>query len=207
MSMSIPDTIFPTNNQYDIPALTTSVQAGVVDMPFVCWGTISRRAKMTGTYHFYTDDYRFNALLKRPEQLLKTGCITAVEINVSLFEQMPMVIALYRTYRKRWASRYWQSQGIRVIADLNVAPRYREINALGIPPGWTSFATRGYNNRVADTEAEYTQACTIAGHSNILFIVYGGGADVRALCQQHAGENWLYIPEQRDLVNQEAANG
>lgn len=184
MSM-IPDTLFPTDNKYHIPVLLPDLEAELVDFPFSAWGSISRTSTMKGTWHFYVDDYRFSALWGKADMVPETNCVSAVEVNYTISDQMPFPVALYRIYQKRWLARYWQSKGIRIIVDLNVARPYKLLNMLGVPQGWKTFATRGYNERLDDLEMELEIAQEIAGTDNITFLVYGGGQAVREFCQSN----------------------
>jgi len=153
---------------------------------------------MRGTWHFYIDDYRFENLWKRPNKVVNSGCVAAIEPNFSIYQQTPAAMSIWQVYRKRWIARYWQSKGIKIFADMNVNHSYMNINTMGIPDGWTAFATRGYNDRWKDTIREYYIAGEIAGDNvnKIIFIVYGGGKIVRQLC----GDNgYIWIPEQESL--------
>lgn len=194
------DCIFPTDNAYGIPVLAIERQALTLDVPCLGWGSIARTAKMPGTWHFYTDDYRFRAIINKPEQVINTGCVTCVEPNFTLSEVLPLAVALYLTYQKRWISRLWQSSGIRIIADLNVSPKYRSLNFIGIPRGWTAYATHGYSDRVEDTLEDYRTAQQHAGTNNILFLVYGGG---KAVEQAALVNRWIWIPERAETIKKE----
>lgn len=152
---------------------------------------------MDGTWHFYTDDYRFTALLNDPSPVVETGCVTAVEPNFSIHQQTPVAVGLFRIYQKRWIARYWQSKGIRIFVDLNVAPKFLDLNLLGVPEGWRAYATRGYNAKVGHTIEEHEAACQRAGTESVLFVVYGGGEDVQQLC---ADRGFIWIPEHYDRV-------
>lgn len=194
----IPDARFPTNNQYDIPLLDLRLYADYCEMPFIAWGSQKRSDKMTGTWHFYVDDYRFENLWRRPDKVVMSGCVAAIEPNFSVYQQTPAALSIWQVYRKRWIARYWQSSGIKIFADLNVNHAYMDINLMGIPDGWTAFATRGYNDRWKDTIREHRIAGEIAGDNvnNLLFVVYGGGKTVRQLC----GDNgYVWIPEQESV--------
>jgi len=147
---------------------------------------------MSGTWHFYVDDYRFTNLIKRPDKIVNTQCNSAIEPNFSIFNQMPIPVGLFRIYQKRWIARYWQQHGIRVIVDLNVAPKFRAYNLLGVPIGWGAYATRGYTDRLDQLEAEYNLAKTHASGNPLLFIVYGGGKLVKQYCAERA---WLWFDE------------
>ena len=181
----IPDTIFPTDNKYDIPVLLPDMEALLIDQPFLAWGSIKRTSTNTGTWHFYVDDYRFSALWDKADMIPATQCVSAVEVNYTITEDMPFPVALYRIYQKRWLSRYWQSKGIRIVADLNVARPFREMNMLGIPDGWKTYATHGYNDRIDDLQNELDLAVKKAGTNNITFLVYGGGIKVKEFCERN----------------------
>jgi len=183
MANMVPDTIFPTDNKYDIPVLLPEMQAGYADFPFLAWGSVKRTSTNFGTWHFYVDDYRFSAIWDKADMIPATQCISVVEVNYTITDQMPFPVALWKTYQKRWLARYWQSRGVKIIVDLNVARSYRLMNMLGVPRGWKSFATHGYDSRIDDLEAEIDIAVEIAGTENLTFLVYGGGNKVREFCK------------------------
>jgi len=192
----VPDAIWPTDNGWGIPLLDVSLQANALAAPFGLWGAIKRKRRMSGTWFFYTEDYRFEALWKDPSDVVNTRCAAIVEPNFSCYAEMPMAYGLYQIYRKRWLARYWQTFGIKVFADLNVNPKFYDLNMLGIPQGWRAWATRGYENRWESTVAEYEMACERAGDDNILFVVYGGSQKVvQARCQERS---WLWVQEEMD---------
>ncbi len=194
---SVPDALFPTNNDLDIPVLSLDYQADCVALPVRCWGQYKRTAANDGTWHFYTDDYRFQNLWVNPLPIVNTGCRAVVEPNFSINEQMPRAVALWRIYQKRWLSRYWQSHGIRVFADLNVAIEQAELNLLGIPQGYNAFATRGYVKWIEDIERQFETAQRIAGIIEPLFLVYGGGMRIKEMCHE---KHWVWIPEEASAV-------
>ncbi len=182
----------------DLPLLDPDHQAPAVITPVVPWGSMRRSARMEGTWHFYTDDYRFSGLWKAPGKLLQTGCIAAVEPNFSTYNDMPAAEAIYRTYQKRWIARYWQVYGgIKILVDLNVSIRFAKLNLLGVPPTWRAFATRGYSDRILDLEAEHELACEHAGTREIVFMVVGGGRLVHERCE---AQRWIHIQEYREGV-------
>lgn len=188
----VPDALWPSDNEWGIPTLDLHWQADAVDLPVVTWGSMARTSKMRGTWLFYTEDERFEALWHDPSGVVNSGCVNAVEPNFSVYDQMPRAIALYNTYRKRWMARYWQSKGVRVFVDLNVAEHGADINLMGVPQGWRAYATRGYADRMDATEREFERACERAGSDDVLFLVYGGGKAVMELCQRRA---WVHIDE------------
>jgi hypothetical protein len=191
----VPDALWPSDNQFGIPSLLLSMQADAVDVPVSVWGSVSRTTRTKGTWAFYTDDYRYEALWKDPSTLLKTGCVNAIEPNFSIYNQTPPAVAMYQIYRKRWLARYWQSKGIRVFVDLNVNRAFAEDNLIGVPAGWSAFATRGYGERLNDLRYEIGIAKGVAGNNPLLFVVYGGGKVVKSFCMDNG---LVHIDEQEN---------
>jgi hypothetical protein len=189
----VPDALWPTDNQYGIPLLDINYQADALDLPVSIWGATKRAARMRGTWLFYTEDYRYEALWTDPTSVINSVCVNAAEPNYSCYSQMPFAVGLWAIYRKRWLARYWQSRGIRILVDLNVHERFADVNLMGVPQGWKAYATRGYSERLDSTDAEYARARERAGTSSILFVVYGGGKAVEAHCQQRG---WIWINEE-----------
>lgn len=197
----VPDAVFASDNDLGIPLLDANLQAQAVVAPVQPWGmgAGARSRKNPGTWHFYTDDYRFDALWRDPSPVVNSGCVSVVEPNFSAYLEMPRAVALWAIYRKRWLARWWQSKGIRVFVDLNVAEPHYSDNLLGVPKGWRSWATRGYVERLDNTVMEYDLACEHAGTSDVLFFVYGGGRAVKDLCNRRG---WVHVIEQRDAAKE-----
>lgn len=189
LPVGVPDTLWPSDNEWGIPTLDINRQADAFDVPIETWGAKGRK-KAAGTYHFYTEDYRYRAIWENPAQLVDAGCINAVEPNFSVYDQVPRVVALWETYRKRWLARYWQSRGIRIFVDLNVARPHDAINLMGVPKGWKAYATRGYSDRIEALEAELAIARKHADSDGVLFLVYGGGKAVKEWSQAN-GAVWV----------------
>lgn len=146
---------------------------------------------------FYAKDYKFTAVWKHPESVLTAQPSVIIEPNFSTSQDMPAAVALYGIFRKRWLARYWQMRGVQIVVDLCVAERFTELNLLGVPVGWSSFATRvmrGHHNAV---EQHYAAACRRAKGTPKLFVVCGGGQTWQTTCQQRG---WLWIPEQMSEV-------
>lgn len=197
----IPDAVFASDNQYEIPTLDLNMQAEYVEAPVKMWGQNTRRHKFTGTYGFYVKDYKFTALWKHPDSLLKTGCSVAIEPNFSTSNDMPRIIALYGIFQKRWIARFWQMYGVRIIVDLNISQKFLERDALlGVPAGWGSFATRAQRGTNELLSKIYEIAYQKARGKPRLFLVYGGGQKVQTLCQE---QGWLWIPEQMSFIGKE----
>ena len=98
----IPDSLFPTDNDFEVPSLRLDMAASTCEIPFVCFGEQKRTFKMngTGTLHFYTDDYRFNAVYEHPEKILQHNPAQIVEPNFSLFNETPIAFGLQAIYKK-----------------------------------------------------------------------------------------------------------
>lgn len=187
------DYVFETDNKFEIPLLKRELQVGAIALPFEKWGYIGRGKYMPGTYHFYTDDYKFDAVWKKPDKLLESQCSGTVEVNFSTNDQMPLSEGLYRIYKKRWLSRYWQLHNIPICVDLFVSDKFVQLNLLGVPKCWKAYCTRAIShNGIGFIERDYSIACNHAETDNILFVVYGGGRLIKEHCQQ---KGYLHILE------------
>lgn len=192
----VPDAVFATDNEYGIPTLNLALQATMLEAPVLLWGALARRTQTTGTYAFYVDDWRFNALWTDPSPVVNSGCHAVIEPNITISPIMPKAVALYRMYQKRWVTRFWQEFGIKTLVDLNVPePWLSEIALLGVPKGWRSYATHGNANDCPSTLAEYETARKHADGADVLFVVYGGGKAAKAQCLERG---WVYVPEHMD---------
>jgi len=198
----IPDAVFPSNNKEEIPTLNLALQAEYIESPLKIWGNQARKQKHAGTWAFYCYDYKFTALWKHPEIILQTGASVYIEPNFSTSEDMPRAVALYGIFRKRWLCRYWQTQGIRIIVDLCVAEKFLDDNMLGIPDGWSCFATRVMRGHHELISMSYEKACEKAGGAPNLFLVYGGGKEIKEYCRSRG---WLHIEEQMQKVKKDMA--
>lgn len=198
MKHDVPDILFYTDNELDIPVLDLNLQAEYPVMPMLKWGFTRRGAIMPGTYHFYVEDYKFQALWNDPQTLVLAKPYAVVEPNFSTNEQMPAAVAHSLIYKKRWLARYWQTQGIRVWVDVCVAVRFAFTNLFGVPVGWKSYCTRGYADEIDHLDFEFDMACQRAQTSEINFLVYGGGAAVRSKCEK---SGWSHVPEQMHVFD------
>ncbi len=192
----VPDTIFPSDNEMGIPLLLSNLQADVPDMPASLWGEFARTQR-AGTVLFYVDDYKFQAVWKDPSKVSRTQAPTLAEVNFSTHESMPLATVLWRTYQKRYLARMWQSFGHRIMVDVNVDPCFWDVNLLGVPKGWRAYCTRGYAKHVEDIAEQARKCREHAGREDILFFVYGGNKEVRAVCEKH---NLWWQPEKMDLA-------
>lgn len=189
------DVLFDSDNVYEIPNLLLDMQAGKVELPLTPWGANTRLSKDVATYHFYVDDYRFNALFKNPISLLTSGCKAVVEPNCSIHDQMPLAWGLQLIYKKRWLSRYLQECGIKVYADLNVSHKFTEYNNMGIPKGYNAFFTRGLDGWMESLKLDLKAAQEISGLERPNLVVYGGGKEIQSFCRE---KGLLYIT---DFIN------
>lgn len=187
LTQYIPDCLFPSDNQMEIPTLMSDVQPTHVEIPFLCFGEQKRSRNMNGSgvLHFYTDDYRWQSIYEHPEKILRHNPGAIVEPNYSLFNETPVAFGLQAVYKKRWIARAMQERGIPVFVDLNVANKFYAINLFGIPKGYGSFCTRGYSDRLPALEYEYMMAERIADGNLRFFVVYGGGMEVKDWCMHH----------------------
>ena len=186
----IPDQIFPVDPEdggWEIPLLDISMQAIEFAIPAQKWGEQARTTdlKGNGTIHFYTDDCKQNSVFENPTKLANCHPRNIVEPNFSLFLDMAPAFGLQAIYKKRVIARMMQDRGIRVFVDLNVAQKFIELNLIGVPKGWRSFATRGYSDRLGGLELEYRIAETSAAFAGRkpLFVVYGGGEKCKDFCK------------------------
>lgn len=200
MNYRVPDALFPTDNEFGIPLLNPAYQADFCELPVRGWGNVARKDRMRGTWHFYVDDDKFSAVWKKPDTLLKTRAVATVEVNYSTDDQMPLAIALYRIYQKRWLSRYWQEYGVPIWVDLNVAHGYQDYNMIGVPKGWKSYATYGQDTRLDDLEDHYTRAYQRADGPP-RFLVYGGSTGTAEWC---AKRDAVHIPDTRVVKRKES---
>lgn len=190
----IPDCLFPTDNQFDIPTLLPEPKPDFFSIPFLCFGEQRRSKNMRGTgiLHFYTDDYRFSSIYEHPEKILRHNPGAIVEPNYSLFNETPYAFGLQAVYKKRWISRICQQRGIPVFIDLNVAAKFSDLNMLGIPRGYQAYATRAYTGYMFDLQREYEIALNHADGNPIMFLVYGGGKQAEIWCRKHPDARFIF---------------
>lgn len=185
-SLAPDDLLYDSDNEFDIPSLRSDRQPeNGLALPFSAWGADTRLKKGVGTYHFYVEDYRFEAIWKRPGIVPESGCKAVVEPNLSLFDTTPAAYGLHLIYKKRWIARFWQECGVKVYADLNVAQKFYRYNRMGVPDGYNAFATRGYADREEYLKMEIQTAREISGLDKPDMIVCGGGKRIKELCMQN----------------------
>ena len=191
--MNAPDAIFAHTNGTEIPILTPRHQAEFADLPVRAWNTISRKKRFSGTWHFYLDDYKFDALWRHPERVAETSAINLVETNFTITEQTPYPVAMYRLYQKRWLSRYWQEKGFGIFVDLFVPPFYAEANLFGVPQGWAAYATKASDYYIDDL-LERGEIAKNHSFGYYQLLVIGGGEKVAKACEKH---HWIHVRDVR----------
>lgn len=189
--------VYPHDSEWELPLLDIRRQAKFASLPIAGWGSVSRKDRFRGTWHFYVDDSKFSALWKHPDSVLKTKAVYAVEPNFSTHQQMPFPLALYALYRKRWIARCWQEDGMGIWVDLNVAAQYNGLNLVSVPKGWQSYATQANDCRIPTLMEHAELAKQHADGNPIRFLVYGGGAGVAKVCEQH---DWVHVRDARNEV-------
>lgn len=184
-----------SDNSLGIPTLKLDMQAKHVVKPCLCWGSTSRNRRNEGMWHFYTDDYRWNNIIKNPDKLIKTKPSICTELNITLFEDTPPALALAEIFKKRWVSRHLQEQGVQIIVDLFVLQELSEYNFLGVPKNWKAYSTRGTSGKISELRSDYNLALSYAGTDDILFVVFCGGSDVADWCMDN---NAIHVPYKSD---------
>lgn len=201
------DIVFDSRNREGIPSLLLERQIKQLAVPCRAWGSFPRKSHFRGGVHFYVDDYRFSALLDKPDALGEIGITQAVEPNISIFDQTPYAIAMYQIYRKRWVARYWQELcGIDVAIDVNIPAMFYELNWLGVPAGWWTFATRAYDSRIDSLAAEYAECVRWRGDDDLLFIAFGGGKKAVQFAASHRGVLLIPYGHQREAYGKNIQN-
>lgn len=190
----VPDAVWGSDNLYGIPMLDLNMQADHLEAPFIGWGTKARKNRMTGTYHFYVDDSRFEQVWRNPIDIANSACYAIVEPNFSIYTDMPKAVAIWQMFRKRWITRWLQSIGVKAIVDLNIAHRHDDLRFIGVPEGWKAYCTRAYSERLDETVKEYEQAVKHSGGGTILFVCYGGGKKAEALAME---KGWIWYSDQQ----------
>lgn len=189
-----PDVSFPTNNEWGVPVLSLDYCPGVLVEPFLPWGCVSRKKPMYGTWHFYVQDYKFEALWTNPPGIILSQPSIIVEPNFSIAPECAKATAIYQIYRKRFLSRFWQSKGIFTLVDLNVPQKFSDLNLLGVPKGWSAFATRGDRKNIDKLYLDWELSKKKSGVINPLFLVYSGGVNVENIC---LNMGWFYFDTYR----------
>jgi hypothetical protein len=183
-------------NPWGIPELLLPwCWRGRLPEPVAKWGTLPRRSALPrdGTYQFYTDDYKFSGLWSFPNSVRDSGVRVLVEPNYSTSPGMALAEVLWRLYKKRFLARYWQEHlGLHLVVDLGVDLTWKDYTLVGVPPGWTSYATRWYGGetREEDIMEDYRLARDRAGpYHPPDFHLFGGAERGKALA---GSQGWYW---------------
>ena len=70
--------------------------------------------------HFYTDDYMFDRVWKRPEKYLDVlrRFKAVLSPDFSMYTDFPRAVCIFNHFRKQWCGAYWQEHGINVISTV-----------------------------------------------------------------------------------------
>lgn len=119
----------PLNSFYTPP--TTSQGIPIINkceiIPDLLWNyrLRSRRPQTTAktAVHFFMDDWRFENLWRYPTKSLSyiKSFDCAIGPDFSIYLDWAEPLKVWNTYRNRWITAFWQSQGIRVIPCINWA--------------------------------------------------------------------------------------
>jgi hypothetical protein len=201
----LPDVDFPFEPTWEIPWLSMKyMQRDGVPTPFVKWGEITRAAKNVGCWHCYVMDEKFDPTLWNDVRNgLRSSATCFVECNFSTCEATPLIVGVYDIFRKRRISRLMQSRAMNIIVDTNVHPKFYKYALLGVPDGWTAFASRGLSGYIERLDDRFAMCVERAQTDDILFVVYGGGKDVAKKCADHG---WHWFPERMAEVSGTAEN-
>lgn len=187
------DVVYPFDNEFGIPSLDLAMQASEVVLPFFTYNS-GRLRRELGTIIFYTDDRLFESVWNNPFRVTETKAVCLVEPNFSVYSTTPLALVIWNVYRKRWLARWWQARGLRVFVDLYVNEQFQSVNLLGVPKGWSAFATRGMSDDIDSLHIQFEIACRHAGHDHPLFLVYGGSltSQVADACKDKL---WVHVPD------------
>lgn len=128
---------FAGENHLDIPELAhtplRSVPAWL--MPYRQRTEDARLVGEAGL-HFFVDDYRFEAVWNRPQQVVQglRPFRAVLTPDFSLYRDWPLAVQLWNVYRSRWCGAHWQAHGLSVIPTISwsTAASY-DFCFLGVP--------------------------------------------------------------------------
>lgn len=187
--------------ELDIPILDLTRQASAVPAdvdpvtwlmlpePFGIWNGAPPH-ESGGTLAFYTQDRHLERIYKAdagPRRVLDVAPLVIVEPNFTINAVGFWPEMYFQIFRKRRLGEFFQSQGIHLYVDIYVPGRWLGFALDGVPEGWNSYMTRGKERNMEELDAQYAVSCARAGFdlTGDHFVVYEGGARVRAWCAEH----------------------
>jgi hypothetical protein len=191
-------------------AMRADIEAATALGGWLKWGSSARSGRGVGrAVHWYTFDHNFTAVIRFPDQPVRYGAKVCVEANFSTYPSQPRWEALATIARKRVLANHWGQAGVKLLVDLNVAAEFRDLSLIGVPFGWSAYATRvhrdtGSSGILGDYNlaSNHVRRGGLDPVSSLVFIVFGGGAKVRDLCRD---SQWGWVPEQARTIRGTAA--
>ena len=115
------DQLFPSDNEWGIPTIRRTTLADTPAWLAPYRTRIRSQRPLTGAYHFFIDDHRFESVWNRPNHAISAlkQLNVALSPDFSLYRDWPLCLQLWNVYRNRWCGAYWQSQGITVIPTIS----------------------------------------------------------------------------------------
>lgn len=195
--MLFPRYKFSTNPVTGIPVLLPRFSSELT-LPFVAWGSRSRYAAFTGTYHFFVDDFRFEALWNCPDKItgLNFKETILVEPDFSIPDDSDFPIFLYQLYRRRYLSRYWQSLGFRIIPNISAHSEFVSSVFDGISKDCQLYVTSG----IATIPDLVSMQFDFIPSDSASLIVCGGNKAVRSFCE--STNRIIWVPAHRQAVRE-----
>ena len=104
--------------EFDIPECPCTAKS--VPVRLIYYNDMEENRSYVGFVHFYMDDYKFESVWNHPQAALKKfkRCDGIITPNFSTYQDMPVALKIYNTYRMR-AIGYWLGKnGIQVINNV-----------------------------------------------------------------------------------------
>lgn len=113
---------FPGEARYGLPVVrgARAVQPERL-CPWVARKQVDGDELFDGAWHFFTNDYRFEPLWKRPGQydLQVQRAYAVLTPDFSVYRDWPWAAQLWNTYRGRWLGARWEAAGRVVVPTVN----------------------------------------------------------------------------------------
>lgn len=130
-------------NDWGIPVL----KPVTVDTSGAEWVSFGEKASIKDPANtilqMYVDDYKFESVWTTPKKWLELfqSCRAVVAPDFSCYTDMPKAQQLWNHYRRQWCAKFWQDNGVMVIASISFPiGDVRVWHTEGIPEG-TACAT------------------------------------------------------------------
>lgn len=113
---------YPGEGRYGIPIIAGARQVQPERLcPWAGRKGVDGGDLIDGAWHFYADDYRFEALWKRPDQYDQQVERAAAVLtpDFSVYRDWPWAAQLWNTYRSRWVGARGEARGRVVVPTVN----------------------------------------------------------------------------------------